>query len=189
MKKFMITIMAIMMLSIASTASAMMTISNVCITDSSITFTIDGDMTGYKGTPLDVDRFSIEYCGEIFNSNFGYSGNSWNASIFDNESVSLVGNTGNWYGLNYTWVDYETSLSDAVATDNIVTLTMGRNYLDLTENGTINFLWGGANSSHIELGSFDYNGNNAVPVPPTILLLGSGFIGMMAVGRRKFFNN
>jgi len=61
----------------------------------------------------------------------------------------------------------------------------------------INFNWTGINrvlissneNYHLSMDNFRFNEGGEVPIPPTILLFGSSLIGMVTIGRRKFFNN
>ena len=191
MFKKLVLMIAAMMFGIVSAASATFMFSDVGMTSNTLTFTIDGDMTGYAWTGGSYNsHFSIGYEGDIFTTTGGNAPNSWTTSVFDNENINIngEGHTLTKFGYNYSWSWYTNSLWDAVAADRTVTLTLG-NYLNPTETGIVSFYWGSVNSNPVLLGSVDYDGSNPsapVPEPATCLLLGIGLFGMVAVGRKKF---
>ncbi len=131
--------------------------SNVSYTSNSLTFTINGDMSGYSaptsGDPFFTgnDQFSIRYNGgDIWAGVGGFTANSWSTSVFDNKSFNFVGNTGTFGGITpeYTWSQYTSNLSNAVATNRTVTVTFGANYLFTgAANPIVEFYWGNGSAN------------------------------------------
>jgi hypothetical protein len=87
-----------------STANAIFTFSNVSYTEKSVTFTIDGDMSGYEApvgasgafvpdTEVVSKQFTILYGGDISaGSEAMHAGddtlhNTWSRSVFDNKRM------------------------------------------------------------------------------------------------------
>jgi hypothetical protein len=177
---------------LAPLANATFVFSNLQLTNNSVTFTIDGDMTGYQA-PSDSsysDQFSFLYSGDVWTgpslyNSFSYTPNIWSQSPFDNESFSLRGNTGA-FGPEffYTWSTYSNSLADATASNRQVTVSFA-NYLDPLANGTLTFLWGnGTDSSrHTVLGSLSTS--TSVPEPGALGLFGLGLMSIFFARRRS----
>src|SRR5512145_455165 len=81
--------------------------SDVEVTSNSVTFTIDGDMTGYVGSSSYLDQFSIVYVGDLWTGATAFSSNTWSSSVFDNESILINGNTGGFNSFyDYSWSMY-----------------------------------------------------------------------------------
>lgn len=169
-------------------ANAAYIFSDVSITSNAVTFTIDGDMTGYAApNPTYSDYFGLRYYGDIYTgSTSDITGfNLWSTSVFDNKSISYAGNTGGWYTPPYTWSGYSLSdLTDSVATNRTVTLTVSNDFLDVKASGSIDFIWGwspdGVNATVLHTENI-----NAVPVPAAVWLFGSGLIGLVSFAKRK----
>jgi len=71
-------------------ANATLTFSNISYTNSSVTFTVDGNMIGYD-TPAYRDSFSLSYGGDIWqgpNPVKPYPSNTWSRSVFDNVGIA-----------------------------------------------------------------------------------------------------
>lgn len=162
--------------------------SNLSYTANSVTFTINGDMTGY--TPPSGDgnliQFSLRYgAGDIWAGVGGFTQNTWSTSVFDNSILSLAGNTGTFpfFTPMYSWSWYTNSLSGAQATNRTVTLTLGDNYLNTSAtNPIVEFYWGnGADSQNPTLiGTL-----STVPEPASMVIWGIGAISMGLVARRR----
>lgn len=178
--------LVLIVLGVRGEASATMLINNVSLTQNSVTFTIDGDMTGYSITPYQPSTFSLLYSGNIFLSDSSHATNTWSASVFDNHSFTEVGYTGTWYSTDYTWSWYDNDLSDATATNRTITVSTTNNYFNTTGIGQIEFQWGHPFNEHVVLASIDINGGSApVPEPSTMLLLGAGLAGLAFWRKRR----
>lgn len=162
--------------------------SNLSYTGNSVTFTINGDMTGYT-PPSDVyylDQFSLRYgAGDIWAGVGGFTQNTWSTSVFDDYTFDFVGNTGTFPFTTpmYTWSRYTSPLSVAQATNRTVTLTLGNNYLNTSAtNPIVQFYWGnGADSTNQTLiGTL-----SAVPEPASMVTWGIGALSMGLVARRR----
>jgi len=163
-------------------ANAAFVFSDVSYTSNSVSFTIDGDMSGYTA-PSHSDQFSIVYGGDIF-SGTGYRHNTWSTSVFDNKSFYKVGNTGSW-SADYTWSSYlDGSIADAVATNRAVTVVFADHYLnEAATNPLISFVWGnGSQSDYTVLGSANLS---PVPVPAAAWLFGTALLGLVGYRRKQ----
>lgn len=173
----------------AGESFALMTFNNLNITSNSISFNINGDMSGY--TPPDsAIQFGIQYHGNLWvGDSVSFSENFWSQSPFDNKTFFSTGNTGQWFSAwGYTWSHSSTDLFDAVATNRDVTLTFAGNYLNPNAVGTLDFVWGWANSEGVStvLQTFSTPlDHNSVPEPGTIVLLGLGMVGLATYRKRR----
>ena len=164
--------------------------------------------TEIKGTFEVIDSIDDDYIGLVFGYNglddfllFDWKrGTDWDvyqgfrlSKITDNSNVDYWNHTGTGIEvldslLNWSGWGWENN------TEHAFTLTYDSDNIQIDIDGTTIFDIAGTFSDG-KFGFYDYSqrdvkyGVSAVPVPPTILLLGSGFIGMITVGRRKFFNN
>ncbi len=192
----------------ANVVSAGLIISNVSYTASSVSFTIDGDMSDYA-RPWSTLGFGLQYQGDIWQgpSTFSWARNQWSGSVFDNKSLFFDGYTINSIFGNtpHSWSLFSSNLSNAVATSNTVTLSFGHDWLNTSAlNPTINFVWGWAGMQSgitllqsVDLSpsqqtapsfvstdqSFDSN-SSSVPSPTTLALLGLGLLSLSLRLRR-----
>jgi len=139
------TIAAAMALGV-QTANAALIFSDISMTSNSLTFTVNGDFSGYPTVPSNyLNQFSILYSGDLWLGPQGdYSPNTWSGSLFDGLAIDNGGNTG-MFSSNpqaYSWSRYNSSLAGAVATNNTVTLDFGSNYFNPSATGSIEFVWG-----------------------------------------------
>lgn len=164
-------------------ANAAFVFSDVSYTSNSVSFTIDGDMSGYTTPISHSNQFSIVYDGDIF-SGTGYRHNTWSTSLFDNKNFARSGNTGSW-AFDYTWSEYAGgSLVDAVATNRAITVLFSKHYLNETAtNPLISFVWGnGGQSDYTVLGSANLS---PVPVPAAAWLFGTALLGLVGYRRKQ----
>ena len=190
MKKYLI-ILAIVLCTMSTWCKSVKatTISNVSYTSNSVSFNIDGDMTGY-GPPIPGQSigFGILYHGDIWQEK-AFTANTWNTSVFDNISIKKSGNTGTWSGKSYSWSHYNASLLTGVSTNRDIVLTMGNTYLNTAaSNGGFDIIWGHAlvSSYHV---LYSYNASQSDPIPnpepTTIALLGIGIAGLTGAEVRR----
>ncbi|MBL4712721.1 MAG: PEP-CTERM sorting domain-containing protein [Gammaproteobacteria bacterium] len=168
----------------AGSANALLTFSDVSYTSNSLTFTVDGDMSGYAASAYN-NQFSIRYNGDLWaGPTSGYHSNSWSTSIFDNKAISYAGNTGN-FSNPYTWSNYSSSLSNAIASMRTVTVNFVSNFLNTNaSNAIVDFYWGNgqyhSNPTYLATGT-----TAAVPLPGTLMLLALGAFGLVASRKLK----
>lgn len=173
----------------AANAHAAFTFSDVSLTSNSVTFTINGDMTGYTAPATHDNQFGMQWTGSLF-SGYTYEPNSWSSDVFDNKTFSDMGNTGLWdSAVPYSWSWQSSSLADAVATNRTVTMTTGAGFFNPSGTGTLNFTWGWANTlgDPTIIGSVDFRGTAPVPEPETyaMMLAGLGLLGVAARRRKQ----
>ena len=157
------------------TANASLIFSDVSYTQNSLTFTVDGDFSGYVTPPGGFSgQFGIQYMGDA---------NTWTPGFVSS------GNTGVFYPdqtVAYTWA----YLNDTTPDNLTVTLTTG-NYFDVNaENAIVNFVWGNGcidscNGSETLLASFNLSQPANVPEPSSIALLGLGLLGMAGLRKKQ----
>ena len=125
----------------SSLSYASFTFSNVTYTADSVTFTIDGDMTGYaEGN--DPIGFSLVYAGDIMMSG-DTANNTWSRSVFDNKTILQLGFTDDFTAGDYTWSKYATSLQDASVNNATVTVSFSLPHLNESAvSPSITFVWG-----------------------------------------------
>jgi hypothetical protein len=163
-------------------AAATLTITDVSMTSNSLSFTLDGDLSGYVAPTSNAHQFGIQYVGNFVTSGT-YTPNSWSNSFFDNRTFNDQGNTGLWDSATYySWTWQSSDLSSAVATNRHITLT-GPSF-DTNAVGHINFVWGWANTrgNPTVIASFNLP---AVPEPETFGMLFAGLALVSFVARRK----
>lgn len=165
--------------------------SNLSYTGNSVTFTINGDMTGY--TPPsgnnDLNQFSLRYgAGDIWAGVGGFTSNTWSTSVFDNYIFASAGNTGTFLNTTpmYSWSQYANSLSGAQATNRTVTLTLGNNYLNTSAtNPIVQFYWGNGSDSANPTLIGTLSAVSPVPEPASMVIWGIGALSMGLVARRR----
>ena len=176
-----------------------LTFSNVTYTSNSVTFTINGSMSGYVDKQAyknkNWNEFSIQFGGDLAPNSrkVDLGANSWSTAVFDNVNVSDAGHSGAWRGLPYAWSEYAGSLATAVATNRTVTLTLPSNYLDMdAHNPRITFLWGdGESYTHpVTLATVIATPyvapqvtSSPVPLPAALPLLGTVLLGGLGLSR------
>lgn len=172
----------------ASAANAALIFSDVSVTSRSLSFTVDGDLSGYVPDPgTNLRQFSILFSGDFWLGALGsYSRNTWSTSLFDNVGISYVGNTGWFFGATtpYTWVSMTQNLTNAVATNRSVTVDFGSDFIDPSAAGNIEFFWGNgyttSNKTSIQLTSSD-----PLPAPSSVVLIGLALATLGGVAGRK----
>jgi hypothetical protein len=178
----------------ASPTFATFIFTDVNYTSNSVSFTIDGNMSGYNSPGSQLNIFSLRYVGDIWSGLETHSSNIWNQSVFQNHNIltDQEGNTGGFENCCASTEDYSFSkydvvtLSDATASNRQIVLTMGDHYLNTAAtSGTIEFLWGsGANhTSPVVIDTWATS--TTVPEPGTLALFGIGLFGMGLARRKK----
>ena len=177
--------------SLAANATLMFT--GVSLTENSLTFTVNGDLSGYdlSDTHNGLTDMSIIYYGDVWNgTNTGSSSNSWLGQIFNNNNI-VGGGTGKWQSANlYTWIDMASLLSAAdTATNNTVTLSLNSNFFNPNfTNGYIEFIAGWGNSTATSrqevLGTFGVNNAATIPEPTSVAVLGAALMLLTRVKRK-----
>jgi hypothetical protein len=174
-----------LVLSVSGFANAGLIFSNVSYDASSISFTVEGDLSGYS-TPNQNFGFGIEYYGDVWAGVSTPASNSWSSSIFDSFSISDNGFTGVWSGYNsdepYSWSHYNGDLTGAVVSSKTITLTLGDNYLNTSAlNPHFDFIWGWAGDE--QSNTVLHSHTTQVPEPSTLAIFA---LGIMGLASRKF---
>lgn len=172
----------------ATSANAALLFSDIVLTSRSISFTVDGDMSGYVPAPgSNLRQFSILFSGDFWTGAPGaYSGNTWSTSLFDNVGISISGNTGWFTGATtpYTWVHMSANLTSAFANNRSVTVDFGDDYLDLNESGEIEFFWGNGYTTSSKT-SLQVSAAETISSPSSVALLAASLVGLCGLLRRK----
>lgn len=178
----------------ASPTFATFIFTDVNYTSNSVSFTIDGNMSGYNSPGSQLNIFSLRYVGDIWSRLETHSSNIWNQSVFQNHNFSnnKQGNTGGFESCcstteDYSWSEYDfLTLSDATASNRQIVLTMGADYLNTAAtSGTIEFLWGSGAISTSPVVIDTWATTTTVPEPGTLALFGIGLAGMGLTRRKK----
>ncbi|MFK7730900.1 MAG: hypothetical protein AB8B48_04695 [Pseudomonadales bacterium] len=172
----------------ATSANATLLFSDIVLTSRSISFTVDGDMTGYvPSAGSNLRQFSILFSGDFWTGALGdYSSNTWSTSLFDNKSISFAGNTGWFNGATtpYTWVYMNSNLTNAFANNRSVTVDFGDDYLDVNESGTLEFFWGNGYTTSTKT-SLQVSAADPISSPSSIALLMASLVGLCGLLRRQ----
>lgn len=171
-----------------TSANATLIFSDIVLTSRSISFTVDGDLSGFTPDPgTNRRQFSILFSGDFWVGAIGaFSRNTWSTSPFDNVGILFAGNTGWFNGATtpYTWVQMNADLTGALANNRAVTVDFGDDYLDLDESGTVEFFWGNgyttSNKTSIQVAAAD-----PIPNPTSMALLALAMAGVGVAARRK----
>lgn len=186
MKKASVLLTLIAALLISGTASATLIFSNLSYTASSVTFTINGDMTSYASPSSQLSQFRIYYDGDQFVGDSSFEDNTWSRSLFDNRTIASNGGTGISNGA-YSWVRLSSSLVGATVSNAIINLTLSEPDLDVNAlNPLFTFSWGnnGRNVQTI-LGRTFPEDTSPVPAPVPLALLGKGLAAIGFTKKRK----
>ncbi len=191
MKKYLSITFAACIMASPIVSQAAFVFTNVGYTSNTVTFTINGDMSGYvdPGSANSNQQFSIRYTPGMVNSTSGlnFAPNTWSQDVFDNKTITSNGNTGFFTTgttIPFSWSAYNGNLSNAFATNNIVTLTLSQNLFNPGFSASdISFWWGNGHSDNNPtfLGG---GAPAAVPLPAAVWLLGSGLLGLIGMRKR-----
>ena len=195
MTRLFLSAAAVALLASAAHATTSAYASDISFTANTVTFTMNGVLDA--APPQQNQSFAIEYTGDIVNQaafDAGLTTNTWSGQIFDGATMQMFGGgygtTLYANGRHYSWVNHAASLAGATATNNTVTLTLGRNYLNTGESGTISIFWGLPHQSGpVTLGEQTFAAlvpkAAVVPVPASLPMLLAALAGGLAVARRR----
>jgi hypothetical protein len=149
LQKFSVGLLVLFISLWTGAANATFTFSNVSYTANSVTFTIDGDMSGYQPPTYRETQFSLIYGGDIWAENPPLIvSNIWSKPVFDNQTLKSFNITATW-GNNFSFSTYTSSLENATASQNTVTLSFDENALEPDESPPESILNIGASSPAI----------------------------------------
>ncbi|MET0012555.1 MAG: PEP-CTERM sorting domain-containing protein [Sedimenticola sp.] len=188
-KKITHSVIALASLFWMANANATFIFSDVSYTSNSVTFTIDGDMSGYTSpvSSNSIHQFNLIYGGDLWlgDSSFSYE-NVWSRPVFDNKTFIDPGHSGTFNGENYTWSRYNSSLVDAAVNSATITLTLGEPDLNVNaSNPLITFVWGWAGSANDDYTVLGRALAGQVPAPAPLALFGLGLLALGITRKRK----
>lgn len=171
-------------------AGATYIFSDVSYTTNTVSFNIDGDMSGYATPSSGFTRyFSIIYSPELWlgGAANSFSSNTITGNVFDG-ITQLGGYTGYSAGVNeaYTWTDAwpTNDLSGATSTDLDVLITFSDDKLNESAlSGSFNFVWGKPGGVYTIIGTHSVGA--PIPEPATVALLGIGIVGLAGAEVRR----
>ncbi|MCD4718914.1 MAG: hypothetical protein K8S13_03525 [Desulfobacula sp.] len=147
---------------------------------SSYTYLLDIDIPD-PGMIIEVESM---IGGVEFKVSGGVYGDDWTISLGNavpvDQGVWIFENFGTWNALydNYNWSDPDYA---PMISGNVLTITSGVELM-FTDMGFYDFRGQSVNTEYFSSNGFT---QSAIPIPGSIILLGSGLLGFLSVTRRK----